>query len=35
VKLYGKGKFFPCLSAVTLHDIKLLEKELVGEDNAK
>ena len=31
VKLYGKGEFFPCLSAVTLHDIKLLEKELVGE----
>ena len=31
VKLYGKGKFFPCLSAVTLHDIKSLEKELVGD----
>ena len=35
VKLYGKGKFFPCLSAVTLHDINRLKKELVGEDNAE
>lgn len=32
VKLYGKGKFLPCLSAVTLHDINKFKKEIMDEE---